>query len=59
MIIRNADTKKTAEAMRRGEWPEPDPEVAAAYKGIEQATREVDEIASEVAAEMAKEQPNE
>ena len=39
MIIRNANTAKTLEAMKRGEWPEPDPEVEKAYEGIKQANQ--------------------
>lgn len=34
MILMNVDTKPTYEAMKRGEWPEPNPEVVAAHKAL-------------------------
>jgi hypothetical protein len=34
MILPNIDTKKTYEAMKRGEWPEPNPEVKAAWERL-------------------------
>lgn len=34
MILLNVDTKPTYEAMKRGEWPEPNPEVVAAHKAL-------------------------
>lgn len=55
MIIRGANVEKTAEAMKRGEWPEPDPKVVAAYEAIEETTREFDEVTEKI----AQEQPDE
>lgn len=34
MILPDVDTKKTYEAMKRGEWPEPNPEVEAAWERL-------------------------
>lgn len=34
MILPNVDTKPTYEAMKRGEWPEPNPEVVAAHEAL-------------------------
>jgi hypothetical protein len=31
VILPHVDTRPTYEAMRRGEWPEPSPQVAAAW----------------------------
>ena len=34
MILMDVDTKPTYEAMKRGEWPEPNPEVVAAQEAL-------------------------
>lgn len=34
MILLDVDTKPTYEAMKRGEWPEPNPEVVAAHEAL-------------------------
>ena len=34
MILPNVDTRPTYEAMKRGEWPKPNPEVAAAWRRL-------------------------
>ena len=34
MILPHVDTRPTYEAMKRGEWPEPNPQVAAAWRRL-------------------------
>ena len=34
MTLLNVDSGPTYEAMKRGEWPEPNPEVVAAHKAL-------------------------
>jgi|LakMenEpi03Aug12_release.lakeMendotaPanAssembly.Ray.scaffolds.fasta_scaffold4345958_1 hypothetical protein len=48
MILPNVDTTPTYEAMLRGEWPEPNPEVVAAHKAL---NIEVIDVETEGAAE--------
>lgn len=39
MLIRNANAERTAAAMKRGEWPEPDAEVVKAFEAIQNADK--------------------
>ena len=41
MILPGIDCTEQHEAMRRGEWPEPHPEVVAAHRALEVRVEEI------------------